>query len=244
MVRTPSNFGKLGEQPSHPELLDWLATEFIRGGWSVKSLHRRIMLSRAYRLSSRLSAESLEKDPDNRLLTRFSRRRLTVEEIRDGMLAIDGTLDLTMGGTFLKGMGTDNEFAEGRKSLNPDDAPRRLVYMPLRRSNLPSLLNLFDFGDATTSNEGRTQTNIAPQALYMMNSPFVEQRARNLAKQWRADDAGVDELWWRILGKPATGADRADATGYLERFPGANRELAWTSYCRTLLSSNDFLYVQ
>ncbi|MFN7918700.1 MAG: DUF1549 domain-containing protein [Bryobacteraceae bacterium] len=244
LVRTTNTFGKLGEQPSNPELLDWLAADFIRSGWSIKAMHRRIMLSRAYRMSSQPSPEALEKDADNRFLSRFSRRRLTVEEIRDGMLAIDGSLDLTMGGTFLKGMGTDNEFAEGRKSLNPDDAPRRLVYMPLRRSNLPSLLNLFDFGDATTSNEGRTQTNIAPQALYMMNSPFVEQRAQNLAKQWHSDDAGVDELWWRVLGKQASTTDRADATRYVERFPGTNRQLAWTSYCRTLLASNEFLYVQ
>jgi len=239
IVRSPSNFGKLGERPSHPELLDWLAKRFISSGWSVKALHREIMLSDAYRRSALAPARTVEKDPDNKLLSRFARRRLTVEEIRDSMMWFDGTLDLAMGGTFQSGAGTDKEFAEGRKSVSPDSIPRRLVYLPLRRSNLPSLLNLFDFGDASTSSDGRTHTNNAPQALFMMNSPFIETRARNLARQF---GTAFDKAWWRVLNRPPSEEDLVRARGYVAGFPGP-RDLALTSFYRTLLASNEFLYV-
>ena len=239
IVRTPSNFGKLGDKPTHPELLDWLARQFIDNGWSIKALHRVIMLSDAFQMSGLAPAASLQQDSDNRLWTRFPQRRLTVEEIRDSMLFIDGTLDLAMGGTFQEGAGTDKEFAEGRKSISPDTVPRRLVYLPLRRSNLSTLLNLFDFGDASTSGDGRTQTNNAPQALYMMNSPSVEQRAKNLAAKFGDD---VERAWWGILNRPPASTDLAQAREYIARFPG-DHALALTSFYRTLLASNDFLYV-
>ncbi len=158
LVRTASNFGVTGERPTHPELLDWLAAEFIDRGWSVKAMHRLIMLSRAYRMSGRTTPHMLEKDPGNRLIARFGMRRLTVEEIRDSLLMLDGSLDLTMGGTLQTGEGTDKEFSEDRKSLNPENSTRRTIYLPLRRSNLPRLFTTFDFGDATTSNELRTQS--------------------------------------------------------------------------------------
>jgi hypothetical protein len=239
IVRTPSNFGKLGDKPTHPELLDWLARKLIDNGWSIKAMHHVIMLSDAYQMSGLAPADSLQQDSDNRLWTRFPQRRLTVEEIRDAMLFIDGTLDLAMGGTFQEGAGTDKEFAEGRKSISPDTVPRRLVYLPLRRSNLSTLLNLFDFGDASTSGDGRTQTNNAPQALYMMNSPSVEQRAKNLAAKFGDD---VERAWWGILNRPPAATDLAQAREYIARFPG-DHALALTSFYRTLLASNDFLYV-
>ena len=103
IVRTANNFGIVGERPSHPELLDWLASEFITQGWSVKHMHRLIMLSSAYQMSSETTPEKVEKDADNRLLSRFAMRRMTVEEIRDSLLQLDGTLDLTMGGTLQTG---------------------------------------------------------------------------------------------------------------------------------------------
>ncbi|MBM3739172.1 MAG: DUF1549 domain-containing protein [Acidobacteria bacterium] len=249
LVRTPNNFGKLGDKPSHPELLDWLADRFIASGWSVKEMHRLLLRTAAYRMSSIPSAEAREKDPDNRLVSHFQRRRLAVEEMRDGLLAIDGTLDPRMGGTLQSGMGTDKEFAEDRKSIDPDTQPRRLVYLPLRRSNLPSLLNLFDFGDATTSTESRTQTNVAPQALYMMNGGFVAGRARAIAVRLLGDKTLDDEARIRkahlaVLATPAREEFVRAATAYVERFPGtADRTAAWTSLCRALISSNEFLYV-
>ena len=247
LVRTPSNFGITGERPSHPELLDWLATEFIRQGWSIKKMHRLIMNSAAYRMSSITDPVKQEKDADNRLLSRFSMRRLTVEEMRDSLLAIDGSLDGTMGGNMLSGQGTDKEFSDDRKSLNPDQSKRRMVYLPLRRSNLPSMLNLFDFGDATTHTENRSQTNVAPQALFMMNSQFVTERATNLVKRLHAepsDKARVERAWLMVVGRPPQSHDVDDALTYVSRFPGADaRGKAWISYYRALIASNDFLYV-
>jgi Protein of unknown function (DUF1553)/Protein of unknown function (DUF1549) len=236
LVRTPSNWGLVGEKPSHPELLDYLAARFIEDGWSVKKLHRRIMLSAAYQMSSDISAEAAEQDPGNRLLSHFSRRRLDVEEVRDSMLALDGSIDLTMGGTLQTGFGTDGENSAGRLSIDPSTSKRRTVYLPLRRSNLPSLLNLFDFGDATTTCEGRSVTNTAPQALFMMNSKFVDERAAALATQLGGK---VDLLYQRILDRLPTAAERDDALGYIAKVG----ERGWLSMARILLSSNEFIYV-
>ena len=172
-------------------------------------------------------------------------RRLDVEEMRDSLLAMDGSLDYTMGGTLQTGAGTDNEFSEGRKSISPETNTRRMVYLPLRRSNLPSLLNLFDFGDATTTGEGRTQTNVAPQALYMMNSPFVESRARGLLKKFAAmpEPQRIEQAYWLVVNRPAGPEETSDALGYIAAFPG-EKDLAWVSFYRTLISSNEFLYVR
>ncbi len=236
LVRTPSNWGLLGEKPTHPELLDYLAARFIEDGWSVKKLQRRIMLSAAYQMSSDISAEAAEQDPGNRLLSHFPRRRLDVEEVRDAMLALDGTVDLTMGGTLQRGSGTDGENSAGRLSIDPATSKRRTVYLPLRRSNLPSLLNLFDFGDATTTCEGRALTNTAPQALFMMNSAFVNDRSAALAKELTGH---VDLIYQRILNRLPTPEESREAQAYIEK----TGERGWQSLCRILLSSNEFIYV-
>ncbi len=252
IVRTPNNFGKLGERPTHPGLLDWLASEFVRGGWSVKRVHREIMLSGAYRMASAKSAAASQTDAGNRRLSHFNRRRLDVEELRDGMLAIDGSLDLGMGGTLQSGFGTDGENSNSRLSVDPTTVPRRMVYVPLRRANLPTLLNLFDFGDAVTSTGRRPVTNVAPQALFMMNSGFVAERARNLAQDLLAAEGWADTERARrahlaVLSRRA-GPAEVDAaisyvSGYADRFPDASRQDAWQSYCRVLLASNEFMYL-
>ncbi len=225
IVKTPSNFGVLGARPTHPELLDFLAAKFIESGWSVKAMHRLIMSSTAYRQH------------------RGNGRRLQVEEMRDALLTIDGSLDPAMGGTTQSGVGTDKEFSDDRKTQDPDRSTRRLVYLPLRRSNLPSLLNLFDFGDATTSCEGRPSSNVAPQALFMMNGPFVEARARGLVARLTGSDAErIEQAHWRVLSRPASASELRGGLDYVAHFPGA-RELAWTSFARSLMASNEFLYV-
>jgi len=245
LVRTPNNFGLSGEKPTHPELLDWLAGEFVRQGWSIKQMHRLIVLSNSYAMSSASTAAQREQDAENRLLSRFPIRRKTVEEIRDSLLWLDGSLDLTMGGSLQKGEGTDNEFSDGRKSIHPDSTNRRTVYLPIRRSNLSSLFTLYDFGDGTTSTEVRAQTNVAPQALYMMNSPFVAERARGLAKQLLAEPLPVERVrraWRKVSGREATPAEVESGTRFVTGFPG-DSQLAWASYCRSLISANDFIYV-
>jgi hypothetical protein len=250
LVRTPDNFGKMGDRPSHPELLDYLAQRFIESGWSVKAMNRMIMLSSAYRTASDADEKTLEADPENRLLAHFNRQRLDVEEIRDGLLAIGGTLDLTMGGTLQKGFGTDGENSADRLSMDPLKMTRRTVYLPLRRANLPTLLNLFDFGDATTVNGKRTQTNVAPQTLFMMNSEFGFEHAHRVAEELLAmnapDSRRLEEAYLRILDRKPEPEEIDAALTYINQFekkyPGPALN-AWQSFCHLLMASNEFVYL-
>ncbi len=252
IVRTPNNFGKLGAPPTHAELLDWLATRFVEDGWSVKSMHRRLMLTNAYQMSSAKGAAAAEADPSNLWLSHFNRRRLDIEELRDGLLALDGSINAEMGGTLQSGFGTDRENSNARLSIDPTTSARRMVYLPLRRANLPTLLNLFDFGDAVTSLGKRPVTNVAPQALFMMNSEFVAERADNLARQLLstqdlADSDRLRRAYLRVLTRhpDSSELDRAMSyiSGFADRFADATPQDAWRSYCRILLASNDFIYV-
>ena len=251
IVRTPDNFGKMGDRPSHPELLDFLATEFIKQGYSIKALHRLVMSSSTYQMASE-NPSAIDADPDNRLFSRFNRRRLTIEELRDGMLAIDGTLDLTMGGSLQAGRGTDGENNQGRLSLNPEKLKRRTVYLPLRRANLPTLLNLFDFGDATTTTGKRQLTNVATQALFWLNSEFVFDRSVQLAQALLADKTADDKarvasLYRRILNRQPTPDELTSALKYVSgstQFAGQDgTSKAWQSLVRILMCSNEFVYV-
>jgi hypothetical protein len=251
IVRTPDNFGKMGDRPTHPELLDFLAGEFVRSGWSIKTMQRTIMLSSAYQMSSQGDPKDEEADPENLLLGRFNRQRLDIEEIRDGLLSLDGSLDLTMGGTLQSGFGTDSENAAGRLSLDPTKLTRRTVYLPLRRANLPTLLNLFDFGDATTPNGKRLLTNVAPQALFMMNSDFVFERADKLAKELLAVSAASDtdrlrRAYLRILNRALEASETDAALSYVRAYAqkyGPSAAAGWQSLCHILMSSNDFVYL-
>ena len=252
IVRTPNNFGKLGSAPTHPQLLDYLAAEFVANGWSVKAMHKLIMLSSAYRMSSAANEESARKDPANLWLSHFNRRRLDVEEIRDGMLAIAGKIDYKMGGTMQSGFGTDRENSNDRLSIDPASSPRRMVYLPLRRANLPALLNLFDFGDAVTSLGKRANTNVAPQALFMMNSGFVAARARDLAEdlldeqEW-SDSERMKHALIRALTRMPSAEEIDSGLTYVadvrKRFGEVSELDAWESFCRILLASNAYIYV-
>jgi hypothetical protein len=252
IVPTVDNFGSTGERPTHPELLDYLAARFVESGWSVKAMHREMMLSSAYQMSSEALPAAVEADPENRLYSRFNRRRLDIEEIRDGLLAMDGSIDLTMGGTMQSGFGTDGENSAGRMSIRPELQTRRTVYLPLRRANLPTLLNLYDFGDAVVVNGKRSITNVAPQALFMMNSDFLTERSSNLTKEISMGGAKaadrVEAAYRRILNRtpaPAeTDAAMTYVAAYQKKFPGeAAEDKAWQSLCRVLMASNEFIYV-
>ncbi len=253
LVRTPDNFGKTGERPTHPELLDYLARQFVRSGWSIKAMHRLIMLSSAYQMASDNPNIAADADPDNRLLTRFNRRRLSVEEMRDGLLAIDGAIDFTMGGSLQAGRGTDGENNQGRLSVNPEKLKRRTVYLPLRRANLPTLLNLFDFGDATTTSGKRQLTNVATQALFWLNSEFLTERSLDVAKSLLgakelSDAARIESAYLRILNRQPAKEEVDQSLKYIEgfkqKFAGEKADQkAWQSLCRALMASNDFVYV-
>ena len=237
LMRTPNNWGKMGEKPTHPELVDYLAKQFVASGWSFKAMHRQIMLSSTYQMSSKAAKESRDADPPNRLWTRFNRVRMSVEQIRDSLLAIDGSLDPAMGG----------------KTKPDDDMKRRTLYIPVKRGSIPNLLATFDFGDATTSNEGRPRTNVAPQALFLMNSSFVIERSRGFAKKLLDDgtltDAGrIEQAYLIALTRRPEPAEIDTALSYIDNLekkiaaPEAH-QTAWQSFCHVLLSSNEFLYL-
>jgi hypothetical protein len=204
-------------------------------------------------MASDTDDHTAEADPENRLMTRFNRQRLEVEEIRDSVLALDGSLDPSMGGTLQKGTGTDSENSANRLSLDPLKLTRRTVYLPLRRANLPTLLNLFDFGDATTVNGKRTTTNVAPQALFAMNSEFGFEHARKLAEMLLAapdtsSDHRVEAAYVRILNRAPSSDEVDSALTYIQKYQAKygkeKPELeAWQSFCHILLSSDEFLYL-
>ena len=243
LVRTPNNYGMRGEPPTHPLLLDWLAQQFIDSGWSIKSLHRLIMNSATYQMSSSISEDANRIDPENRLWSRFERRRLTIEELRDSYLQISGRLDPTVGGDTDLGSGTLAEFDRNNRRINPDDSVRRSIYLPLMRNKLPNLLGLFDFGDATTANGKRSVTNVAPQALYLMNSGFSLSAAGSMAAVL---DGGprerVRQAYLLALGRPPTSEESRQAMEYV--VGRSDPRPAWASLCKMLLASNEFHYVE
>ena len=252
LVRTPNNWGKMGEKPTHPELLDYLARRFVESGWSVKAMHRLILLSSVYRQDSRAGKPAREADPANRLWSRFNRLRMPVEEIRDSILALSGSLDLTQGGSLLPPSGPPVK-GKPRPRVDPDELARRTLYIPVRRGSIPTVLATFDFGDATTSGEGRPRTNVAPQALFMMNSRFVIERAGGFARRL-LDDASltdaqrVERAYRMALTRPPEAAEVDSALTYIAQLekklnsPDA-RALAWRSFCHVLISTNEFLYL-
>ena len=243
LVRTPNNYGLRGDPPTHPLLLDWLARRFIDSGWSIKSLHRIIMDSATYRMSSSITAQAYERDPENRLWSRFERRRLTIEEVRDSYLMISGRLDRTVGGDTDLGSGGLAEFDRNNRRIDPDDSARRSVYLPLMRNKLPNLLGLFDFGDATTANGKRSVTNVAPQALYLMNSDFANETATGTAAALgRTGGERIGLAYRRVLGRPPTDEENDLASRYVGA--GADQGEAWASLCKMLLASNEFHYVE
>ena len=244
IVRTPDNFGKLGDRPSNPELLDYLATTFVENGWSIKKMQRLIMLSKTYQMSAEYDEATKLKDPEDRLLSHFPRQRLSIEEIRDAFLAIGGDLDLTMGGTLDPGVGTDGETSASRISMNPESTNRRSIYLPLRRSNLPALYMLFDFGDATSPEGHRNPTTVATQALFVMNSPMVIREAQALAdrirKQNKKDSARIEEAYLSILNRNPDPTEIDKGLSYIHTLGEAK---GWQSFCHALMASNEFIYV-
>jgi Protein of unknown function (DUF1549)/Protein of unknown function (DUF1553) len=244
LVRTPNNWGTTGEQPTHPELLDYLAKQFVERGWSIKEMHRMIMLSSTYRQSSNASRE---QDPGNRLWARANRVRMSVEEVRDSYLMLDGSLDPTIGGSLLSE-------AKGKKARSdPDDNLRRTLYTPVRRGSVPKLLAAFDFGDATSPSEGRPRSNVAPQALYILNSKFVLDRAQGFAKLLLADTGANDRArlelaYLAAFGRRPGSGEIDSALSYIDsmekRLGTSDAHLtAWQSFCHILMSANEFLYV-
>ena len=238
LVATPSNFGRLGDRPSHPELLDHLASRFIASGWSIKALHRAIMLTATYQLDSAGDARCTAVDPENTLLWRANRRRLEVEAWRDAMLAVSGELDGTVGGP-----SADLSTAENR---------RRTLYGAVSRHNLDGLLRLFDFPDPNITSDKRTVTTVPLQQLFVLNSPFMELQAKALAGRLTADpsesDSGrITRAFQVLFSRPPRAAEMELALDFLadERHvsdsPAARAR--WQLYAQALLGTNEFTFV-
>lgn len=258
LVDSPDNFGILGGRPTHPELLDWLSRRFVDSGWSMKQLHREIMLSSTYQMSSDFSQESAKTDPDNRLLWRFGIRRMAAEELRDSILLVSGQLDPTMGGSLLQVENRGYLFNHTSMDATTYDTNRRSIYLPVIRNNLFSPFQLFDYSDASVVLGDRPTSTVAPQALFLMNSDFVIDSAQDFAKSLIAttsdETARVHAMYGRALNRPAKPAELEQATDYLNRFTAAYatsgmdenvaRESAWSALCQTVLASNEFIYVR
>jgi mono/diheme cytochrome c family protein len=221
LVRSTDNFGKLGERPSHPEMLDWLAVDLVRQQWSLKRMHRDWMLSRVYGLSTRIGAAERERDPENRWLARGSVRRLEAEAIRDSLLSVSGGLELSMGGSLLHVKNREYLFDHTSKDGTKYDSPRRSLYLPVIRNNLYDVFQLFDYADASVLNGNRDATTVAPQALFLLNSQLATQASARLADAVQAaatDDAGrVAWLYWNAYGRSPTTAESERALRFLSQ---------------------------
>jgi hypothetical protein len=252
LVRTTDNFGTTGETPSHPDLLDYLARRFTTEGWSMKRLVREIVLSRAWQLAAGPAPAS---DPDNRLLSRYPRRRLDAEQIRDTMLFVSGKLDLTVGGPNIKGAGmidANTTAAQNTEYTYVFDDVRRSVYTPAFRARRLDLFEAFDFANINQTIGERNTSTVAPQALYLLNSPFVIEQAKAAAQRALGepgdDTARLERASRLALGRAPLPAERETFLRFLRDAGGdssddARRLEAWAYVFQTLFASLDFRYL-
>ena len=264
LVRSASNFGLRGDLPSHPELLDYLAQDFVSHGWSQKAMHRKMVLSSVYRLSSFSNEQAQAVDPDNRLLWRMNRRRLEVEPLRDSLLAVADELDAQTGGQAQAIYGAKFEDTQESKTIH--DASRRTVYLPINRAALEEFFATFDYVDSAVSLEKRPVTTVPHQALFLMNHRLALHAGWRLAKrleQYSSDDDQRLKLAYAVcFARQPTEAELTAAKEFLSTQRtailnsattrtsssepnSAEHSLApWVSLCRSLLITNEFLYLE
>ena len=257
LVPTANDFGRQGRPPSHPELLDALAVRFIREGWSFKSLHRDILLSRTYRQSGERDAAPKEADPANELLAGFPRRRLDAEAIRDTLLATSGDLDPSPGGPHPFPPASEWKFTQHNPFKAVYDTNRRSVYLMTQRIQRHPFLAIFDGADPSVSVAGRLVSTTPLQALYLMNDPFVHERARGIAKRLAAVDRGetarIEFVYKLLFGRTPREDEISAGLSFLAEIRGGMREdglsnqqvelAALEAYVRALVRLNEFVYV-
>lgn len=261
LVSTPDNFGRLGDRPSHPKLLDWLARSFMESGWSIKDLHRQILHSNTYRMSARADDEvaGQEADPENLLLWKFRLQRLEAEQIRDAILAVSNRLDTTIGGKSVPLRNRQFVFNHTSQDHTKYDSIRRSLYLPIIRNNLYTLFEQFDFPDPTMPTGIRHSTVVAPQALLMMNSDLLLDSAGVLASSLldateTSDEQRISMLYRRSLSREPSQAeveramafvgDVAGATGSVGKTDRQQTHQAWTLLCQSVFASNEFIYLK
>ncbi|HUF60780.1 MAG TPA: DUF1553 domain-containing protein [Verrucomicrobiales bacterium] len=256
LVRGTNDFGRQGDLPTHPELLDWLAASFVEKRWSMKAMHRAILLSRAYQMSSGPNPHAQDLDPDNTLLWRFHLRRLTAEELRDSMLAISGGLNLKLFGPAIYTKLPTEVLASSSTGMGkwgtspPDEARRRSVYIFARRSLRDPFQTVFDAADTDSSCPVRFSTVLPTQALTLLNSSFVNEQAAALAARLRSETASprdqIDRAFWLALSRPPTGPEIDEGLRFLESLQtenGLKADDALDRFCLLVLNLNEFLYL-
>jgi hypothetical protein len=236
IVRTPNNFGMTGDRPSHPKLLDFLAGYFVKSRWSIKAMHRLIMLSTTYQQSS---STLHPHDPENRLFGRMNRQRLEAESIRDSILAVSGNLDRSM----------------GAKAYTDFMKPRRTLYLSIARSGGVVFNRLFDVPDPSTIAAERDVSTVAPQSLFVLNHPFFVRQARLLAQRITTDEkdgndvAKIQHVYHLLYGRPPQPEELQIAVSLLSSSSSSvsaeieEGALTWEEYCHILLASNEFIYI-
>ena len=229
LVTTPDNFGTTGSAPANPSLLDHLTHRFIEDGWSLKKLHRHIMLSSTYQLAS--------SEGGNRV------RRMEAEVFRDAVLSVSGSLKREAPAgpppTVKAQDPSPADIARNREVY--EDYPHRTVYLPVVRSHVYDFLSLLDFPNPTTPVGRRNSSTVATQALLMLNSPFLLDKSAEIAAGVSSHDDPLEELYLRLFARPATQDERREAAKFLKEAGG---DEAWTLLCHTLLISNEFLYLR
>ncbi|WP_442509280.1 PSD1 and planctomycete cytochrome C domain-containing protein [Novipirellula sp. SH528] len=260
LVKTPSDFGVRGLPPTHPELLDWLASRFIADGWSIKQVHRRIMLSRTYQLSSQVddNAAAIQTDPNNDWHWRFNRQRLDAETLRDTLLVLSGELETSMPREPHPFPSTDKwKYTQHHPFRDVYDSNKRSVYLMMARLNARPYFTTFDGADQNASTSVRDSSVTTVQSLYLMNDPFVHERAEKLATRLlQADqdhDARLVLAYEWIYGRLPTAAERTDITQWMRSMNDALKQSenakdvrereTWTAFTRSMLRTNEFLYV-
>jgi hypothetical protein len=248
IVRSVDDFGRTGEEPTHPELLDHLAVRFVENGWSVKQMIRSIMLSRTYRLSSKGDAAKEQLDGNNDCFWRMNLRRLEMEAIRDSMFFVAGELKFERPeGTQVAGYGGKGKEARLR-SLTPDDEPCRAVYLPVLRSLLTPMHETFDFPDPSQIKGQREITTVPPQALFFLNGELSASLAGAAAerlldeKEYKDDAARVQAAYIRVLGRKPDATEVTAARDMMKALDGSNTE-RWTTFIQALMSSAEFRYL-
>jgi hypothetical protein len=230
LVHTTSNFGHLGARPTHPELLDHLAVSFIEGGWSVKSLMKKILLSSTYRQSSLVSSDKRIKDEENKFYSYFTRRRLSAEMIRDSMLVVSGELE--------RGdSGNESSLISNQKNL------RRTVYSKISRKELDHYLALFDYPDANIHSSSRDETVTPSQKLYFLNSSFVLARSSAVALALVTEDkaSSIEKIYRRILSRPPSMEELSNAMEFIRSGKEKEKE-RWSGLAQNLIISNEFIF--
>jgi hypothetical protein len=251
IVRSVDNFGPRGEAPTHPELLDWLAQRFVDGGWRLKPLVRELVTSRAYRMSTVYADQAMHVDPENRLLWRQNKRRLEPEEIRDTLLLAAGRLDLRPAESLVPSLPLKDLSGDDAAALHVVDH-RRTVYQPIIRNLESDVLQLFDFADPSTSTGRRPITTVAPQALYFLNSPFVQDTARATAERLAPPKPTmeiaplVNRAFESLIGRRPTAAEHRLSSDYLRRqFEGPPGPTVHdvAKLCQAIMSSTQFQFL-